>query len=140
MNEHLKVIETAIVRLYARIDGPTARDAMARRVSLKAVGAIRSAAGVVEEPEVTPPAPEAPEASGEPGGLLEQPITPPPLTPEALTRLEDFLANANQKVVREAVESGTISPVDALEFGVANKNRPKLVAWLEEQVNGALDG
>lgn len=107
MQEHLKVIEQALTRLYQRIDAPTATDKVHFTAATKAAADLRRRS----TPE---PLPEPP--SGPPSGPLD------------VTQLK-------VAEVQAAVERGEVSAADALAAERASEfGRKTLIAWLEDRL------
>lgn len=111
MQEHLKVIEQALTRLYQRIDAPTATDKVHFTAATKAVADLRRRSTPKPLPE---PLPEP----------LSEPL-PEPLDVTQLKVAE----------VQAAVERGEVSAADALAAERASEfGRKTLIAWLEDRL------
>lgn len=107
MQEHLKVIEQALTRLYQRVDAPTATDKVHFTAATKAVADLRRRS--------TP-----------------KPLSEPPSGP-----LPEPLDVTQLKVaeVQAAVERGEVSAADALAAERASEfGRKTLIAWLEDRL------
>lgn len=111
MQEHLKVIEQALTRLYQRVDAPTATDKVHFTAATKAVADLRRRS--------TP-------------GPLPEPLDVTVAQEGAGVKPVDGLTVAQ---VQAAVESGAIAAADALrrerESGFPRKT---LIAWLEDRL------
>lgn len=107
MQEHLKVIEQALTRLYQRVDAPTATDKVHFTAATKAVADLRRRS----TPEPLPEPPSGP--------------LPEPLDVTQLKVAE----------VQAAVERGEVSAADALAAERASEfGRKTLIAWLEDRL------
>lgn len=107
MQEHLKVIEQALTRLYQRIDAPTATDKVHFTAATKAVADLRRRSTPKPLPEPRP-----------------EPL-PGPLDVTQLKVAE----------VQAAVERGEVSAADALAAERASEfGRKTLIAWLEDRL------